>query len=427
MTHTAALVGEGAASSAFLRRIGVAEVHTPAELIETLKILHLHGLGLGRRLCSLSCSGGEAGLVADLAGACGLDLPPPLPRQVAELSNRLGPLVRVANPLDYHTFIWGDAPRMTEVFVIMLAGYDTGIFLIDPPRPDRCDPSSFEPALAAIVAAAETTGKPAFPVSLLPENFDERRAIALIEAGIAPLMGLETALVAIRAAQVTGPEPGWRVWPPVSRRRRLALMDEAAAKAHLAAAGVAVPRGVRAPDLVALRLVAARLAPPLALKGLGFAHKTEAGAVRLNLASLEGQAEIPGATGYLAEEMVTDALAELLLGARRDPVYGATLTLGFGGTAAELMADTATLVLPVTAAEVDAALRSLRLWPLLDGHRGRPRADVAAVVRVALALQALLQADAQLEEIEINPLMVCASGAVAVDAVIWKETAACGC
>ena len=113
--------------------------------------------------------------------------------------------------------------------------------------------------------------------------------------------------------------------------------------------------------------------------------------------------------------------AELLLGVRRDPVYGATLTLGFGGIKAELLADTVTLVLPVTGADVDAALRTLRLWPLLDGYRGQTRADVTSVIDAALALQAMLAADTLLDEIEINPLMVKAKGAIAVDAVIWKE------
>ncbi|OZB18663.1 MAG: hypothetical protein B7X55_04535 [Rhodobacterales bacterium 34-62-10] len=191
--------------------------------------------------------------------------------------------------------------------------------------------------------------------------------------------------------------------------------------ALLAARGVAVPRGVAAADLAALGPLAATLTPPLALKGLGFAHKTEAGAVRLNLSALMGQAEMTGATGYLAEEMVTGALAELLIGVRRDPVYGATMTLGFGGVTAELLADTVTLILPVTAEQIGAALRSLRLWPLLDGYRGRVPADVAAVVDVALALQDMLAADRLLEEIEINPLMVKAKGAIAVDAVIWRE------
>lgn len=420
-SHTASLAGGGATSSAYLRQAGVAEVNTPAELLETLKVLHLHGPGLGRRLCSLSCSGGEAGLVADLAAPFGLALPPPSDQQRGHLSDLLGPLVTISNPLDYHTFIWGDGPRTTEVFATMLAGYDAGMFLIDPPRPDRCDPSSFEPALEAIVAAGKATGTPAFPVASLPENFDEGRAIALMDRGIAPLMGLETALAALRAAQTEPGRAGWRPWPSVARDRPLALLPEGMAKALLVDAGIAVPRGVSAPDMPALRGLAHNLTPPLVLKGMGFAHKTEAGAVRLNLPSLDGQDDMAGATGYLAEEMVTGALAELLVGVRRDQVYGATLTLGFGGVTAELLNDTATLVLPVAAGEIEAALQSLRLWPLLNGYRGRARADSRAVVAVALALQALLEADTALDEIEINPLMVRESGAVAVDAVVWRE------
>lgn len=421
-SHTASLAGGGAASSAYLRQAGVAEVNTPAELIETLKILHLHGPGLGKRLCSLSCSGGEAGLVADMAAPFGLDFPPPSPAQSERLAEILGPLVTIANPLDYHTFIWGDGPRTTDVFSTMLSGYDAGVFIIDPPRPDRCDPVSFEPALEAIIKASEATGKAAFPVASLPENFDESRAIALMDQGIAPLMGLETALAALRAAQTGPAEDGWQPWMPVPHERALHLMPEDEAKALLAQAGITVPRGLSAPALPELCSLADTLTPPLALKGLGFAHKTEAGAVRLNLSTLRDQPDILGAKGYLAEEMVTNVIAELLVGARRDPVYGATLTIGFGGVTAELLADTVTLVLPVTAKDVVRALQHLRLWPLLDGFRGRSKADVGSVINVALALQSLLAADTTLEEIEINPLMVRAQGAVAVDAVIWKET-----
>ena len=144
------------------------------------------------------------------------------------------------------------------------------------------------------------------------------------------------------------------------------------------------------------------------------------GAVRLGLSSLDGQAEMVGATGYLAEEMVTGAVAEILLGLRRDPVYGVTLTLGMGGVTAEVLADTVTLVLPATEAQVLDALRSLRLWPLLDGYRGRPKADMAAVARIAVALGQRMLADDSLEEIEINPILVRPAGAVAVDALIRK-------
>ena len=416
-SHTASLAGGGAASSAFLRQIGVAELNTPSELIETLKILHVHG-AIGRNLCSLSCSGGEAGLVADLAAPYGVDFPPVPAATKARLNDILGPIVTVANPLDYHTFIWGDGPRTTDVFTTMLQAYDAGIYIIDPPRIDRCDPAWYEPALNAIVAAQASTGKPAFPVASMPENFDEARAIGLMQQGVCTLMGLETALAALRAAQTPAGVAGWR--PAVALPfRDSTLLSEAEGKALLAAAGVAVPRAVSG-TLAEVTAAAARLTAPYALKGLGFAHKTEAGAVRLGLTSLDGQAEMPGATGYLLEEMVTAPVAEILLGLRRDPVYGVSLTLGMGGVTAEVLADTVTLILPASADEVLAEARKLRLWPLLDGYRGRPRADMAAVAEIAVRLGALILADDSLEEIEINPILVRQSGAVAVDALIRK-------
>jgi hypothetical protein len=85
-----------------------------------------------------------------------------------------------------------------------------------------------------------------------------------------------------------------------------------------------------------------------------------------------------------------------------------------------VLADTVTLVLPVTEADVLAAARALRLWPLLDGYRGRPKADMGAVASMAVRLGALMLADESLEEIEINPVMVRESGAVAVDALVRR-------
>ncbi len=417
-SHTAALAGGGAASSAFLRQIGVAEVNTPSELIETLKIFHVHGNRVGRRLCSLSCSGGEAGLVADLAAPFGIEFPPVPAAVRRRLGEILGPIVTIANPLDYHTFIWGDGPRTTDVFTTMLSGYDAGIYIIDMPRGDRCDPSGYQPAFGAIVAAQKATGKPAFPLASMPENFDEAYAIKLMDQGVCTLMGLETGLAAIRAAQVGPGVPGWRplvVTPPKDSR----LLSEAEAKVLLACAGVAVPRAVCG-TLAEVTEAAAGLTPPYALKGLGFAHKTEAGAVRLGLTSLAGQEAMAGASGYLVEEMVTGAVAEVLLGLRRDPVYGVSLTLGMGGVMAELLADSVTLILPATQVQVLEAMRKLRLWPLLDGYRGRKRADMAAVAALAVRLGGLMAADDSLEEIEINPVMVGENFAVAVDALIRR-------
>ncbi len=419
-THTAALAGAGAASSAFLRQCGVAEVATLQELLEVLKFCHAQGPMPGRRVCAVCCSGGEAGLTADLAAGTALEFPAPEAQAAARLGAVLGPLVTVSNPLDYHTFIWGDGPKTTDVFTTMLAGYDAGVFVIDPPRADRCDPASFRPALDSIGAAARATGRPALAVASIPENMEEAEADRLLAEGVIPMGGLEVALATLDAAATPPGRADWQPWQVRAQGAAVAL-DEAEGKALLAGAGIAVPRGVRAATLADLASLASDLIPPLALKGLGFAHKSEAGAVRLELHSLDGEAAMPGATGYLAEEVVVGGVAELLVGLRRDPVYGASLTLGLGGVTAELLADTVTLILPVTAGEVGDALRRLRLWPLLDGYRGRPRAAVGAAVAAICRMADLLAAHDDLVEIEVNPLIVTETGAVAVDALILRE------
>jgi hypothetical protein len=241
----------------------------------------------------------------------------------------------------------------------------------------------------------------------------------MMAQGVVPLMGLDTALGAIAAAQRITRRDGWEPWP-AQAPRPAGLMSEAEGKDLLRAAGIPVPNGVAAATLPELVTLARHLPPPLVLKGLGFAHKTEAGAVRLNLATLAGQSEMPGAQGYLAEVMLPGAVAEVLVGLRRDPIYGLALTLGMGGVLAELLAQTATLVLPAAPDQIARALQGLPLFPLLNGYRGRPRADLDALVAMIHSLTLLMQRDDSLEEIELNPVLVFERGVAAVDALIRK-------
>ncbi|MGI9393475.1 MAG: acetate--CoA ligase family protein, partial [Boseongicola sp.] len=356
MSHTAALAGEGVASSAYLEQIGAGEVKTIPELIEALKILHTHGPLDARRYISVSCSGGEAGLVADAAEDSRLEFPPVPNAQSKQLSDFLGPLVTISNPLDYHTFIWGDGPKMTDVFTAALDGFDAGLFVIDPPRADTCDTADFRPAFLAFEQTAQRTGKPAFAVATLPETIDEDLAARFLSNGVVPLLGLPEALAALSAATVAEPQSDWAPWP-VSESEAGKLFTENAAKQLLAAAKISVPKSAVAVDIGSLDVTG--LKPPFALKGLGVAHKSELGAVRLNVTDPGTEPDMTGVTGYMLEEMVNDAIAEVLIGARRDPVYGATMTLGLGGVATELLRDTVTLVLPVTDQEIDVALRKL--------------------------------------------------------------------
>src|SRR5699024_892196 len=109
---------------------------------------------------------------------------------------------------------------------------------------------------------------------------------------------------------------------------------------------------------------------------------------------------------FLIEHMVSDGVAELVVGLRTDPTFGPVLTLGVGGTLVEVVRDFASLLLPVRAEDIHDALRSLRLWPVLDGARGRPRADVDAAVRAITAIVEWALAEGTVSELEVNPLIL---------------------
>jgi acetyl-CoA synthetase len=127
------------------------------------------------------------------------------------------------------------------------------------------------------------------------------------------------------------------------------------------------------------------------------------------------------ATSFLVEEQVTGTVAELLVGVVCDPASGYVLTLGAGGTLTELLRDQTSLLLPASAADIRAALLRLRIAPLLNGYRGKPGADIDAIVAAVLAVQAYVAAHpGRIAEVEINPLLCAPDRAVAVDALVRK-------
>ena len=434
MSHTSSLAGPDALYQALFQRLGVARVHDPAGLLETLKFLHVHGALPGRRIVSASCSGGEASLVADLAQARGLEMPAlPAPAH-QRLHAVLGNKVNVANPLDYHTYIWGDLAAQTECFAGLLdCRFDAHLLVLDFPRQDRCAADAWQTTVDAFVAAQAGHGARGLVVSSLPEGLPESVARRLLAQGIAPMQGLADCLDAIshaadigaaqhRAATITPLQASVPLTLPGAR-----LLDEASAKQALARFGVPVPVGQVLGRAQVLPYAAA-LGYPVVLKALapGLAHKTEAGAVRLNLqndaeldAALDAMA--PLSEQFLVEQMVRGALAELLVGVQRDPQFGLTLTLGAGGVFVELLRDSVTLLLPVTRADLLQALQTLQMWPMVTGYRGRAHGDVEALLDAVQATVAYATAHAdRLLELDVNPLLVLpvGRGVLAVDVLI---------
>ena len=117
--------------------------------------------------------------------------------------------------------------------------------------------------------------------------------------------------------------------------------------------------------------------------------------------------------------MVTDSVLELLIGVVRDPAHGFVLTIGAGGTLAELWEDSTSLLIPASEADVNRALDGLRLAPVLNGYRGKPAADRAAILAAIDAVQSYVVDNAdKVEEVEINPLICTPTDAIAADALI---------
>jgi acyl-CoA synthetase (NDP forming) len=434
MSHTSSLAGPDALYQALFQRFGVARVHDLAGLLETLKLLHVHGALPGRRIVSASCSGGEASLVADLAQARGLDMPA-LPAPAHErLHAVLGNKVNVANPLDYHTYIWGDLAAQTECFAGLLdCRFDAHLLVLDFPRQDRCTSASWQTTVDAFVAAHEGHGARGLVVSSLPEGLPEMVASRLLARGIAPMQGLADCLDAISHAALiglaqAGVAQATPLATPVPRAAgRARLLDEASAKQALARFGLPVPQGRVLERAQALPFAAA-LAYPVVVKAVApaLAHKTEAGAVWLNLmnaAEVEAAltAMAPLSDQFLVEQMVRGALAELLVGVQHDPQFGLTLTLGAGGVFVELLRDSVTRLLPLSRAELLQALQGLAMWPMVTGYRGRAAGDVEAVLDAIEAIIAYATAHAdRLLELDVNPLLVLpqGQGVLAVDALI---------
>ncbi|AAV97421.1 acyl-CoA synthetase (plasmid) [Ruegeria pomeroyi DSS-3] len=420
VSHTASLAGSDAGAQALLDRLGIAPLRALPDLLETLKLLHCNGPLTGVDIASISCSGGEASLIADMSVGSALRFPALTARQRQALRAALGPMVALSNPLDYHTYIWRDAQAMAAAWSGMTGdGIALTFSIVDYPV---TDPADWTCATQAALKVRAETGAPFAVVATLPELMPADVAAELMAGGVVPLMGLREALAAAEAAaSLHAPDPVPVCLP--GQEDATQLLDEGAAKAALAAHGLEVPRNRTARADEAAQAVEG-MCGPFAVKGVGLAHKSEHGAVRLGVPAADVArvaAEI-GTPEVLIEEMVSDAVAELLIGVIRDPAHGFVLTLGAGGVLTELMRDTVSLLVPAARADIAAALQRLRIAPLLAGYRGKPGADMDAILRAVEAVQDYVLAHAgTLGEVEINPLLVAPDRAVAVDALIRLE------
>ena len=434
MSHTASLAGSDELYSALFNRLGIARCHTLAEFLETLKFLSVVGALPGNTLGSLSCSGGEASIIADCAERMRIETPPLSAESAGELQDMLGSRVHISNPLDYHTYAWGVYEKLNAAFRAMLGNaFACTMLVLDYPTGPPSATENWKIAERALIDATATSKQRAVIVSTLPETLPADVRERLLSAGIAPMQGIEECLFAIRAAVAIGraqrdADNILAVTRAPSASTPLTALDECESKAELAAFGLNIPAGrlCTASETVA---AARQLGFPVALKAVSdtLAHKSEAGAVAVNLLDDSDvheatQAMMPRYNRFLVEEMAGPGIAELIIGVSRDRTFGLTILLGAGGTLAELLGDGVFLLLPVRRREIVAALKSMKIAKIIDGYRGGVAGDFEAVVDAVEIVAAYAQANsASLEELDVNPLIVMPQGAIAVDAFIRKR------
>jgi acyl-CoA synthetase (NDP forming) len=427
-SHTGALVSDVRAIEAACGAAGIVHVRTPAQLIDAVQALVRVGRSRGRRVAVYADGGGHGVVAGDVLAAEGLEVPALSESTTAELAALLPATASVTNPVDFAgggergLAAYADVGRVLlaadEVDAVLLTGYFGGYGVDTPELADE----ETAAARSLTAAVAETGG-----VLVVHSTYAASPAAAALREGRVPVYGdVESAVAALALLADRGEEeraaPADLELEPFARP----APGYAAARAFLAAAGVPMGAARPARTLEETLVAAAELGYPVALKAVDRLHKSEGGGVALGL---DDDAQLTRAFREIdASELSVEAMAplregvELIVGARRDPRFGAIVLVGVGGVYTEVLDDVAVALAPIDDRQAERLVRSLRGAPLLRGARGRPPLDVRAAAAAVAAVSRAAAASEWVTELEVNPLLVLPSGAVGLDARVLVES-----
>jgi acyl-CoA synthetase (NDP forming) len=412
--------------AAACRAAGAIQVRTPRELADVLMSLRQRAHPRGPRVAVLTDGGGHGVIACDVLEAAGLEVPTLGETTQAALAGLLWSQSSVTNPVDLagagemdpqsYARAFAALQRAEDVDAVLMTGYFGGY-------------ASGEDGLTGLgpaeCAAAKQIGvdaagsKPVAVQSMFPESPACR---ILADAGVPVFAAVEDAATALAATSVD-PRSA-TVLPVPGPAAPLSATDYTSARAAFEAAGVPVVPAREIRSAAELHEAAQALRAPYVLKALGLLHKSDAGGVVVGLADREAL--------YLAYAQLSERLAppafsveemadlrhgvELIVGARWDARFGPTVLVGLGGTATEVLGDVQVALGPVDVHEAERMLRRLRSAALFDEHRGRPALAVSSAARAVAAVSWFAAAHPEVAELEVNPLLVTPSGAVALDA-----------
>lgn len=433
LSHTSSLTGSDELYNALFERLGIARVETVPEFLETLKLINVLGVIEHASVASMSCSGGEAGMMADLIDGLEINFPSLSSSHKAKVKQTLNDYVEVDNPLDYHTFIWGDRKRTSECFSAMMSGqFAATMLLLDWPKSKESEQKDWDATLFALSDALSGTSEKAIVLASMADCMPKRIIEECLSLGIAPMVGLDVCLKALNHSYKIGrafssnSSPDLEVLRNSSEHKSKQQLTEYQGKQLLKKYGVTIPMGCLVENVTEAIKAAEEISFPVTLKvsGAKLAHKTELNGVRLNIQNVKTLKEACDdlfkiSPELLIEKMIESPICELIIGMDYDPTFGKHIIVGGGGVFVELLQDSSVLILPVSREDIRQALSNLKVFKLLEGYRGGMKGDIEAVIDSVMSVIELIRTNA-VEELDINPLLVLkgSDGVVAADTLI---------
>jgi acetyltransferase len=429
-SHTGAIGGDYAAYLAMCERYGICNCRSLDDLVETALAFQCGRLPKGPRIGFVTTSGGTVDLLYDYAETEGAVIPEFSADTNAALMPFMQEGIAPKNPLDVG--IPTTMKAAADQLQVVAGDPNVDIVAWAAALPGKGGMWNDTPELRRLLTA---TDKPVLGFGRMIYQMTPEALAAQEEAGFPFLQGLEPTLRALNALWFHARRRGRT--PPAAPPAPASDLTPQNLERTLARYGIALAQSRTVAGATEAADAAAAIGFPVALKirSGAIVHKTEAGGVMLGLASRRqvldaadalvaaARAAHPGAAieGFLVQEMVSGV--EAIVGAHSDPLYGPLLLVGAGGVLVELVRDVALRLLPVDGDDITTMIEGLKFKTLLAGFRGQPPADRAALETAAMALARFyLDHRAHVAEIEINPLMVRRSGAVAVDVrVVWRE------
>mgnify|MGYP006131987307 FL=1 len=433
LSHTSSMTGLDQLFNVFFERLGIARVDTVPEFLETLKLLSILGTIDHNGVASMSCSGGEAGMMADLIDGLDITFPSLDDLHKDRVKLALNDYVEVDNPLDYHTFIWGDRKRTSKCFKQMISGnFAATMLLLDWPRTQESEQKDWDLTLLALSDAISGTREKTIVLASIADCMPKRIIKECQKYGIAPMIGLDICLKALNHSYRIGlafqksSMQSIEILRSLSHPSKISTLTEFEGKKLLKKYGIPVPDGKIISSTSEALMAAEKIHYPITLKvsDVELVHKTELGAVMLNIndpLALEKACQdlFKIGSSLLIEKMVQDSVAELIIGVGLDPIFGKYIIIGSGGILVELFKESIPLLFPVNREDVSLALSKLKAFPLINGYRGNPEGDVEMIIDCVMATVKLVSEN-DIDELDINPLLVLrrGSGVIAVDTLI---------